>query len=102
MGLNWTHSFGMLMTMAVLQGVGLGGARVGTETMVVDTAPAELRGTAVSVLYFCFDTGIAVGGLAMGTLAGLAGLGNGFVLVGATCVLTMVFFWSVTRQPVTR
>jgi MFS family permease len=101
MGLNWTYAFGALMLMAALQGLGVGGARVGLETMVVDSAPAEVRGTALSLLYFCFDLGIGVSGVAIGAVAALWGYGEGYLLVGALCILTLLLFAGVMRRPAT-
>ena len=98
LGLNWTYAFGTLMVMAVLQGIGFGGARVGTETMVVDSAPAEARGTSLSLLYFCFDLGIGVSGLAIGAVAALWGYGEGYVLVGVLCILTLLLFTGLMRE----
>jgi MFS family permease len=98
-GLNWTYTFAILIAMAVLQGFGFAGARVGLETMVVDAAPARLRGTAYSLLYFCFDGGIAVGSMATGILASFTGYGTLYVLVGVLCLLTAAAFGAVTRQP---
>jgi MFS family permease len=98
LGLNWTYAFGALILMAVLQGIGIGGARVGTETMVVDNAPADVRGTALSLLYFCFDLGIGVSGLAIGAVAALWGYGEGYLMVGAVCILTLLLFAGVMRK----
>jgi len=98
LGLNWTHGFGALILMAVLQGIGFGGARVGTETMVVDSAPADLRGTSLSLLYFCFDLGIGVSGVAIGAVAALWGYGEGYVLVGVLCILTLLLFAELMRK----
>jgi len=99
LGLNWTYAFGALMLIAVLQGIGFGGARVSTETMVVDNAPADVGGTSLSLLYFCFDLGIGVSGLAIGAVAALWGYGEGYVLVGVLCILTLLLFAVVMRRP---
>jgi MFS family permease len=99
LGLNWTYAFGMLLLMGALQGIGFGGSRVALETMVVDNAPAEVRGTALSLLYFCLDLGIAVSGLAIGAVAALRGYGEGYLIVGAVCALTLLLFAVVMRRP---
>jgi MFS family permease len=98
-GLNWAYSFGTLIAMAVLLGIGFGGSRVGLETIVVDTAPALVRGRALSLIYFCFDLGIGVAGLAIGAVADLAGYGQAYLLVGAACLLTALLFGAVMRKP---
>jgi MFS family permease len=99
LGLNWTYAFGMLLLMAALQGIGFGGARVALETMVVDNAPTEVRGTALSLLYFCLDLGVAISGLAIGAVAALRGFGQGYLLVGVVCALTLLLFALVMRRP---
>ena len=87
-GLDWAYSFGMLMVMAAVTGVGFGGARVGLETMVVDAAPTKLRGMAFSLLYLCFDIGIGGGSMAAGLLSSYTDYGTLYVLVGILCLLT--------------
>jgi MFS family permease len=96
-GLNWTYTFGMLLVMAAVTGLGSGGSRVGLETMLVDAAPAGLRGMAFSLLYLCFDIGIGTGSMAGGLLASLAGYGTLYALVGVLCLLTAAAFGAVMR-----
>jgi MFS family permease len=98
-GLNWTYSFGTLIVMALLLGIGFGGGRVGLETIVVDTAPAPARGRALSLVYFCFDLGIGVAGVLIGAVVDLTGYGQGYLLVGAACLLTVLLFGAVMRKP---
>jgi len=98
-GLNWAYGFGMLILVAITNGIGFGGARVGLEAMVVDSAPGTARGTALGLLYFCFDSGIAMGGMLVGVLASLLGYGSVYLLVGAICLLTMALFAVVMRRP---
>lgn len=100
-GLNWSFAFSTLITVAVIQGMGFGGARVGLETILVDAAPAQARGTALSLLYLCFDVGIAASGLVIGRVADLTGYGQGYLLVGAVCLLTLVLFAVAMRKPAT-
>jgi MFS family permease len=97
-GLNWTYSFGWLMVMALLQGLGFGGVRVGLDTTVVEAAPASLRGTALSLDYLCFDTGIGIGGIVVGLLAGWVGFGEVFLLIGVLCLSTLVGFGLAMRN----
>jgi MFS family permease len=99
MGLNWTFTFTFLIAMAVIQGVGFAGVRVGLETMVIDAAPARLRGTAYSLPYFCFDSGLAVGSMATGILASFTGYGTLYVLVGVLCLVTAAVFGAAIRWP---
>jgi MFS family permease len=98
-GLNWGYGAATLLALAVLQGTGYGGTTVGLETTVVDTAPAHARGRALSLVYLCFDVGIAVGSLALGAVADLMGYGTGYLAVGVLCLLTLVLFGGAMRKP---
>jgi len=98
-GLNWAYGPPTLLAMAVLQGVGTGGARVALEITAIDTAPAEARGRALSLVYFCFDLGIATGSLAMGAVADLMGYGQGYLFVGILLFLTLILFGGAMRKP---
>lgn len=100
-GLNWAYGFATLVAMAIMYGAGFGGARVGLDTIVIDSAPGTARGTALGLLYFCFDSGIAMGGMLIGVLASLLGYGSVYLLVGAICLLTMALFAAVMRQSTT-
>jgi MFS family permease len=98
-GLNWAYGPPTLLALALLQGAGLGGTRVGLEAMVVDTAPIEARGRALSVAYFCFDLGIALGSLALGAVAELTGYGEGYLFVAILLLLTLFGFGAAMRKP---
>jgi len=98
LGLNWTYSFVMLMVMALATGIGFGGTSVGLDAMVVDNAPSGARGTALSLVYFCFDSGIAIGTMVIGIVAVSVGYGHVYLLVGAACILTAIAFGAAMRN----
>ncbi len=97
-GLNWTYGLAVLIVMAIIYGIGFGGTRAGLDAMVVDSAPGRARGTALGLLYLCLDSGVAIGGMAMGVLADLAGYGEIYLLLAAVCVLTAVLFGLAMRN----
>jgi MFS family permease len=97
-GLLWTYSFGVLLVMATVTGMGSGGARAGLESMVIDAAPARLRGTAFSFLYLCFDVGIGLGSMGGGLVASFTAYGTIYGLVGVLCLLTSGLFALATRK----
>ena len=66
--------------------------------MVVDAAPARLRGMAFSLLYLCYDVGIAVGSMGGGLVASFTDYGTIYVLVGVLCLLTAGLFAVATRK----
>jgi MFS family permease len=96
--LMWTYSFGILLVAAAVTGMGAGGARVGKESMLVDSAPARLRGVAFSFLYLCFDIGVATGSMGGGLVASFSGYGTIYVLVGVLRLLTAGGFAVAMRQ----
>lgn len=99
-GLNWAHDLGILVLMAFTYGLGFGGARVGLDALVVDSVPARARGTALGILYFCFDSGIGVGSAVLGILADLTGYGSLYLLLGVICLLiTAIFAVAMRKQP---
>jgi len=97
-GLKWTHGFAMFLVMALMNGLGFGGTRVGLDTLVVDSAPGRARGTALGILYTCFDSGIGAGSVVVGALANSTGYGNMYLLAGVLCVLTMLIFAAIMRR----
>lgn len=97
-GLNWTYGFAMLVLIALINGLGFGGTRVGLDALVVDSAPAAVRGTALGILYLCYDSGIGAGSVVIGMLADLTGYGYVYLLLGAICIVTTVIFGAVMRQ----
>ncbi len=97
-GLNWTYGFAMLLVVALMNGLGFAGARVGLDTLVVDSTPSRARGTALAILYTSFDTGIGAGSVLIGTFASITGYGNMYLLVSAVCVLTTLVFAVVMRR----
>ena len=68
------------------------------ESMVIDAAPARLRGLAFSFLYLCFDIGIGVGSMGGGLVASFTGYGTIYGLVGVLCLLTAGLFALATRK----
>jgi MFS family permease len=97
-GLVWTYSFVILLVAGGVTGAGAGGARAGMESMVVDAAPARLRGMAFSLLYFCFDIGIAVGSMGGGLVASFSDYGTVYLLVAVLCLLTAGGFAVAARR----
>jgi MFS family permease len=97
-GLNWTYGFAVLLVMALINGLGFGATRVGLDTLIVDSAPERARGTALGILFTCFDTGIGAGAMVTGMFASLTGYGNMYLLVGLVCILTAGIFAAVMRR----
>lgn len=95
--LSFTYGLPMLLAVACAHGVGYGGARVGLDTLVVDSAPRRARGAALGLLYNCFDVGIGAGSVIIGMLVAFTGYGNMYILLGLVCLFTMVVFGAAMR-----
>jgi MFS family permease len=65
-GLVMAHTNLALLVAGVGLGLSWGLVRAGLDTAVVDAVQPEARGTALAVLYACFDTGIGVGSFGLG------------------------------------
>jgi MFS family permease len=81
------QSLPLLLGVAVLYGLGFGGARVNLNALMVDTVPAETRGMAMSIAYGSFDLGIGLGSYLLGWVAQIWGYQVMYVLVGVVCLL---------------
>lgn len=91
-GLKVAGGMELLIVAAILYGLGDSGAGAATVALVVDEAPLEVRGTAIGVLYASFDLGAGLGGVVMGTVAGMVGYGRMFLLLGLIALVGVVVF----------
>ncbi len=71
-------------------GAGLGIARTAMDALVLDGVPGALRGTVVALEFTLNDVWIGLGSALIGSVAGLAGFGVSYALVGAACIVTAV------------
>lgn len=77
-GLASAHTDAALLVAGAGFGLSWGLARAGTDTAVVEAVPAESRGTAVGLLYICFDSGVGVGSFGLGIVAQAQGFPAAF------------------------
>ncbi len=91
-GLKVVGDVKLLIVVAILYGLGLSGTWTATMALVIDKAPLEVRGTAIGVLYACFDLGIGLGGVAVGPLAGMMGYGGMYLLLGLIALVGVAAF----------
>ncbi|MFB0533756.1 MAG: MFS transporter [Anaerolineae bacterium] len=86
------RSLPLLLGVAVLYGLGFGGARVNLNALMVDTVPASIRGMAMSVAYGSFDLGVGLGSYLLGWVAQIWGYQVMYGSVGAICLLGIIVF----------
>ncbi len=68
-GLSMARTDAALLAAGAGLGLSWGFVRAALDTAVVDAVPAKARGTALSVLYTCFDAGIGIGSFGLGIVA---------------------------------
>lgn len=93
-----TRNLGWLIGVALLFGVSFTSSRVVLNALVVDEAPPEARGAAMSLLFGSFDVGIGVGSFVMGLVAGAAGYGGMYVVVGGVALIGAMIFGVLIRE----
>jgi MFS family permease len=81
------RSLPLLLGVAVLYGLGFGGARVNLNALMVDTVPASIRGMAMSIAYGSFDLGVGLGSYLLGWVAQIWGYPVMYGSVGVVCLL---------------
>jgi len=73
-------------------GLSWGLVRAGLDTAVVDAVSAASRGTAVGLLYTCFDAGVGVGAFGLGVVAQQYGYVTAFGLAAAWAVVALAAY----------
>ena len=86
------QSLPLLLGVAVLYGLGFGGARVNLNALMVDRVPTSIRGMAMSIGYGSFDLGIGLGSYLLGWVAQIWGYQVMYGSVGVVCLLGVAVF----------
>lgn len=76
----------------------MGTARTALDAFTVDCVPASGRASAIGLEYLMFDVGAGMGAIPLGAIAGAAGYGSMFAIVGGICVAGLVVYRLVIRQ----
>lgn len=76
-----------LVVVALLYSISFGSLLPIVTAMVVDRAPDEVRGVALSVSTASFDLGIGLGSVAFGLVGSAVGYANMYLAAGLVCIL---------------
>jgi MFS family permease len=95
-----TQSFGQLLAVRAISGVGLGCLMPATFSLMSDAFPPRQRGRALGLLEGMGVLGIVIGTLGLGMLASPELWRWGFVLLGAFSVLSGLLVWLLVDEPV--
>ena len=91
------HSDASLLAAGAALGLSWGLVRGGLDAAVVDAVPAEGRGTAVGLLYACFDAGVGVGSFGLGVAAQRYGYATAFGLAAAWAAAALGLYIGLSR-----
>jgi len=90
------HSDATLLAAGAVFGLSWGLVRGGLDAAVVDAVPAESRGTAIGLLYTCFDAGVGVGSFGLGVAAQQYGYATAFGLAAAWAAVALAAYLSLS------
>ncbi len=95
-----TQSFGQLLVVRAISGIGLGCLMPATFSLVSDLFPPRQRGRALGSLEAIGVLGIVIGTLGLGLLASPTLWRWGFVSLGAFSVISGLLVWLLVEEPV--
>jgi MFS family permease len=97
---GFTQSFGQLLVVRAISGLGLGCLMPATFSLMSDTFPPRQRGRALGMLEGIGVMGIVIGTVGLGFLASPA-LGRwGFISLGAFSIVSGLLVWLLVDEPV--
>ncbi|MGQ9599185.1 MAG: MFS transporter [Anaerolineae bacterium] len=99
-GLTMVHRNVALLASGAGLGLSWGLVRAGLDTSVIDIALPEERGTALGVLYTCFDAGIGLGSFGLGIVAQAKGYTTAFHAAALWAGIALIGYlvWSQGRS----
>jgi len=77
-------------------GFGYGMTFPAFQTIFVNMASHQQRGTANSTFYTAFDLGVGLGMLLAGKIASYANLSAAFAFSASACLLSLLFYWKIS------
>lgn len=98
--LSFTHTSWMLLLSGALIGLGYGTLLPSFQTLAIQAADKERSAYATGTFFALYDSGIAVGSVALGAIAGLMGYSSLYLLLGIF-VFGIAFYykWIMSRRP---
>lgn len=90
--LAYTDSAWMLLLSGALVGLGYGTLLPSFQTLAIEAADKHRSGYATGTFFALYDSGIAVGSVSLGLIAGLFGYSNLYLILGIF-VLLIIFYY---------
>lgn len=92
------HSSFAFCVSGLFIGIGYGMLFPATQTLYVNMAEHNKRGTANATYLLGFDLGLAIGMLAGGFITGILGFSEVYLFSGIVCALSVVIYWLVSKK----
>ncbi|MDN7243218.1 MFS transporter [Planococcus sp. N028] len=99
LSLSFTHSSWMLLLSGALVGLGYGTLLPSFQTLAIQAADKHRSGHATGTFFALYDSGLALGAVLLGAVAGFLGYSN-LYLVLAFSVMAIIFYykWIMNKQ----
>ncbi|WKA55161.1 MFS transporter [Planococcus shixiaomingii] len=99
LSLSFTHSSWMLLLSGALVGLGYGTLLPSFQTLAIQAADKHRSGHATGTFFALYDSGLALGAVLLGAVAGFLGYSN-LYLVLAFSVIAIIFYykWIMNKQ----
>ncbi len=92
------HSIFAFCASGLFIGIGFGMLFPATQTLYVNIAGHNKRGTANATYLLSFDLGLAIGMLAGGFITGTLGFSQVYLVSGIFCGLAILFYWLISKR----
>ncbi len=99
-GLALARSNAALLAAGAGLGLSWGLVRTGLDTAVIDAVPPEARGTALGLLYTCFDAGIGVGAFGLGIIVQTQGYAAAFAVAATWAAIALAGYLGRGQRPI--
>ena len=97
---GFTNSFGQLLVIRAISGIGLGCLMPATFSLMSDTFPPKKRGRALGIMEGIGTLGIVVSVLGLGLLASPTLWRWGFFVLGGMSMVSGLVIWLMVEEPV--
>lgn len=97
--LSFTESSWMLLVSGALVGLGYGTLLPSFQTLAIQAAEKHRSGYATGTFFAFYDSGIAVGAVSLGLIAGIVGYSNLYLMLGIFVILIVFYYtWIMSKN----
>lgn len=97
--LSFTESSWMLLVSGGLVGLGYGTLLPSFQSLAIQAAEKHRSGYATGTFFAFYDSGIAIGSVSLGLIAGIAGYSNLYLMLGIFVILIVFYYtWIMSKN----